>query len=289
MAEVIRLTSDLIKQSEYLRDVEISEDRGAWSVVMQPKVLEEDSWQTEALIALARKALLEVAAKTKCIYVMGYCDSQPFSMRPQGFQATLCAMQNAATACWHMFKKGFCRHGDMCCKQHPIVEAPVHFLVEGVQVSPCARFAHSFKAQVADLALTVAAALAENPHVKDAKAIKDHESPGWTIEVMPEGELAGNQDYLLTLAKNVLFSGPGTPDHLCMIGYGAKPFVPKSCGFVVMIGEMHSQSRMCWDMYSRGFCSRAFGTCKFEHPECLMPVNIVVKEAFYPNCSTSAR
>jgi len=289
MAEVIRLTTVLMKQSEYIRDVEISEDGGSWSVIIQPNVIEENSWQTEALIILAKKALLEAATNSTCIYVMGYRGSQPFSMRAQGFQATLGAMQDAATTCWHIFKKGFCRHGDMCCKQHPIVQAPVHFLVEGVQLPICARFAHSFKEQVADLALTVTAALRENPHVNLAKAVKDHESPGWTIQVTAKGELADSKDYLLTLAKNALLSGTDEADLLCIIGHTAKPFVQKSRGFVVIVGDMQDQSSVCWDMYAKGCCSRACGACQFEHPECLMPINIVVKEMSYQNLPIGPR
>jgi len=289
VAEVIRLTTVLMKQSEHLGDVEVYEDGGCWSVNIQPKVIDEDSWQTELLITLAKKALLEAATKSKCIYVMGYCGSQPFSMRAQGFQATLGAMQNAATTCWHIFKKGFCRHGDSCCKQHPIVQVPVHFLVEGVQLPTCALFANSFKEQVADLALTVTAALGENPRVEAVEALRDHDYPGWTIEVTAKGDPAVSEDDLLTLVKNVLFSATGNPGLLYIIGKAAKPFVQKSSGFVVTVGDMQDESRVCWDMYEKGFCSRGCGACQFEHPGCLMPINVVVKEMNCRNLPSGAR
>lgn len=281
MAAVIRLTTVLMKQSEHLGDVEVSEAGGSWTVIIQPKVIEENSLQTEALISLAKKSLLEAATKSNCIYVMGYCSSRPFSMRAQGFQATLGAMQNATNSCWHIFKKGFCRHGDMCYKQHPIVQAPVHCLVEGVLLPICKRFAYSFKEQVTNLVLTVTSSLGAQDHVQDVQAIKDHEHPGWTIEITTKCRLADNKDYLLTLAKNALLQGTCKPDFLWIIGYTVKPFVQKSRGFVAIVGDMQDQSWVCWDMYAKGFCSRASGECQFEHPECLMPINIAVKEMSY--------
>jgi len=282
IAEVIHLAKVAIKRSEHVKEVDICEDGGCWSINIQPQVIEENSWQTEVLMTLAKKALLDASLKSKCIYVMGYCTPQPFNMRAQGFKATLGVMYNASSACWHVFKKGFCRHGDDFCKQHPACQVPVHVLVEGVQLQTCTRFAGAFKEQMSDIVTTVTAALGENPHVELVEAFKDKDYQGWSIELTAKEDLAIHKDYLLTLAKNALFGATGNSELIKIIGYAAKPFVQKSRGFVTILGDMQDESRVFWDMYSKGTCSRDCGACRWEHPECLMPINVVVKQMSCP-------
>jgi len=276
IAEVICLAQSSIKLSEYVKNVEISEDASGWSVVIQPS---RPSVKTELLESLAQKALLDATETTNCIFVLGYCSPAPFSTRPQGFGATLVAMTNAKTACWHMFKKGFCRHGDGCDKQHPPLEVPVHVLVEGVQLDTCTRLAGAFKSQVAELALTVTTTLADSPYVETVKAFKiDHQ--GWTIEMTPKG-VQDHKEHLLTLAKNALFSASSNSEILCIMGYAGKPFMENSRGIVTILGNMRDESKICWDMYMKGACSCSGDQCRWEHPSCLMPINIVLQERSY--------
>jgi len=277
IAEVIRMTRVNLKWSEHIKDVEVSEEAdGSWNIVVQPRGSDDNSLQTELLLTLAKETLLDAAASSKCIYVMGYCAPKPFNMKPQGFEATLGAMQVAQDACWHVFKKGFCRHAEDCCKQHPGYQAPVHVVVEGTQLNSCPRFASAFKDLVADLALSVTAEVGESPLVEKVSAINDESYQGWTIEITAKGDPAENKEYLLTLAKTALFTSTGNSGNIYIMGYAVKPFMKKSQGFVTILGEMQDESRICWDLYSKGFCSRDCA-CYWEHPECLMPVNVVVK------------
>jgi hypothetical protein len=278
VAEVIRLARVSMKWSEHVKDVEVSEDvDGGWNVVVQPKGSDENPFQTDTLLTLAKEALLDAAASSKCIYVMGYCAPKPFDMRAQGFEATLGAMQVAQSACWHVFKKGFCRHAEDCCKEHPGYQAPVHVVVETAQFKSCPRFAHAFKETVADLALSITAEVGESPHVETVAAVKDNDSQGWSIEITAKMDLAECKEYLLTLAKNALFTSTGNSGNVYIMGYAEKPFIKKSEGFVTILGDMQDESRICWDLYAKGVCSRADCTCRWEHPECLMPLNVVVK------------
>jgi len=282
IAEVIRLTRVRMKDSEHVASVEVSEDADGWSIMIQPKGNDENNWQSELLMTQAKEALLDAASATRSIYVMGYCNAKPFTARPLGFEATLGAMQSATSACWHVFKKGFCRHGDDCCKQHPGCTVPVRVMVEGVQFKSDTRFANIFKEQVADLALTVTSACGANSYVEQAEAFKDKDNQGWTIELTPKGEKTEEaKDYLLTLAKNAMFSASRNSDFVYIMGYAAKPFFEKSGGFVTMLGDMQDESKVCWDFYSKGCCSRDCA-CRWEHTECLMPINVVVKEKSYP-------
>jgi len=93
-------------------------------------VRENDELLTSEILADAQKSLLEVTKQSKSIYVMGYCTPEAFVAQPYGFDTTLGAMENATKACWHVFKKGRCRHGCNCAKQHPIFEMPLQVVVE---------------------------------------------------------------------------------------------------------------------------------------------------------------
>jgi hypothetical protein len=88
---------------------------------------------TDQVLAFAQKALLEVTANSKCIYVMGYCTPQAFTRHSHGFEVTLGAMENATKACWHVFKKGVCRHDINCSKQHAMYKVPLRLSVEQVE------------------------------------------------------------------------------------------------------------------------------------------------------------
>jgi len=212
---------------------------------------------------------------------MGYRSPKAFSMRAQGFEATLGGMQSANLACWHVFKKGFCRHADACCKQHPTCQVPIHVLVEGVQLQAPKHFSGEFKALVADLAVTASRALGDNPIVESAEAFKDKDYQGWTIELTAKKDLAIDKEDVLSLAKNALLGAIGNSKVLYIIGCSAKPFMRKSRGFVTILGNMQDQSRACWNLYSKGACNSGCECC-YVHPECMIPVNVVVKEMSFP-------
>jgi len=254
---------------------------GSWCLIVRPVASSNAD-----CIALAKEALLEAASKSKCIYLMGYSSPKPFTMQPQGFQATLGAMENAKSACWHIFKKGFCRHGANCCKQHPACEMPVHVLVESACLNSCTRFIGAFKQEIAEIAMAVTATLQACDYTDTVETVKDDCTQGWTIEVMPKEELKPHKDYLLTLAKNTMFSATSRSKTAYIMGYGTKPFVSKANGFVAMLGDMQDESRTCWDFYSKGVCTRDC-ECRWEHPECLMPINVVIKERSSMKCSAA--
>lgn len=207
---------------------------------------------------------------------MGYCSPKPFVMQPQGFEATLAAMETKMNACWHMFKRGFCRHGAECAKQHPAVELPVRVVVESAQFNSCARFVGDFKQEVADLTMAVISALGKCTYADKVEAFKDKDSEGWTIEVTLQQGMAMHKNYLLALAKTALYSATNNSGSVYIMGYAAKPFHLKSQGFMTLLGNMQDESAACWDLYSKGKC-RHDRTCCFAHPECIVPLNVAVQ------------
>lgn len=277
ISEVVRCAKVAMSASEHIMDISLSHDEKGYTMIIRPNCAVADGhWQTSILLQLARDALLDVAAASNCVYVLGYC-AKPFNMRALGLEATLGAMMAAKTACWHVFKKGFCRHTNNCCKQHPVKEAQIQILVEGVQFNAHASFVKSFCDQVAELTLNVSAALDECPYVELVEAFKGQDGQGWTIEITPKGHLTGCEEYLMTLAKNSLFGATGSSGIPYIMGYASRPFVSRPNGFVTVLGDMQDESRVCWDLYSKGYCTRDCD-CKWEHPECMMPLNVIMKE-----------
>jgi hypothetical protein len=125
---VIRRTAKALEDSDLSKSVFVSEDASEGSIVI--RVRAEEGVSVESILVQAQKALLETTKQSKSIYIMGFSSPHPFIEHQSGFSATLGAMENATRACWHVFKKGFCRHGSNCSKQHPIYQTGVRVLVE---------------------------------------------------------------------------------------------------------------------------------------------------------------
>jgi len=121
--KAIRRVAKMLSTSGLVTQVDIDEDALTISVHVATETLKQQA------LAQAQRALLEVTTQSKCIYIMGYASTNPFRLRADGFEATIGLMENATRACWHVFKKGFCRHGVNCNKQHPIFEVPFQVTV----------------------------------------------------------------------------------------------------------------------------------------------------------------
>lgn len=283
-AEVVATVRKNIMSSDHVAGVELCENDGTWCLVLKPCRECDETEQVELLMDIAKDAFLEATSESKCVYLMGYCSPKPFEMQPHGFQATLGAMENAKTACWHVFKKGFCRHGDTCSKTHAACEVPVRVLVESSSLKSTASSIGEFKQDMANLAMAMTASLEECPYADKVEAFKDKDHQGWTVEVTPKEELKSHKDYLLMLAKNIMFTVTERSNNAYIMGYAKQPFIPTSRGFVAMIGDVQDESATCWDLFSEGTCCRGC-SCRWQHPECLMPVNVVVKERSTLKCS----
>jgi len=132
MDKVIRRAAKVLEACDMIVKVDIADG----SLTIQ--VLGASDSCTQQVLTLAQKTLLEVTTQSKCIYAMGFATPSPFRMHANGFEATLGTMENATRACWHVFKKGVCRHGANCCKQHPVLEAPLQvIIIEAVATNRC--------------------------------------------------------------------------------------------------------------------------------------------------------
>lgn len=282
--EIISAAVQALKLSPQAVNVEVCGGMSGWSVVARIEAVGEDAQrQTEHLLTLAKETLLHVTSQSKAIYLMGYTQ-KAFKDQAQGFSAMLCEMESAKTACWHVYKKGFCRHGDGCNKQHPNCLVPVQVLVETGKFNTSLSLATEFKEKVVDVAVSVTSKLKRSPYARQVEAIKDKDEQGWTIEVtMREDCLDGkdcvvsDKDCLLSLAKRAIFEATKSCKDVYILGHSAKPFIAKPNGFVTLVANLEDESKACWGLYNQGFCNRGTA-CRFEHPACVVPVNVVIKQ-----------
>jgi len=87
---------------------------------------------TPEVATLAQKILLELTEKSNCIYVLGFATQDAFRMHDNGFELTFGAMESATRACWHVFKKGYCRYGSSCSNQHPILTVLMRVIIKAI-------------------------------------------------------------------------------------------------------------------------------------------------------------
>jgi hypothetical protein len=275
-SKVIRSAVNELNKLEGVSNVALTDDPQEYVITIQLHG-EANAETTEDALNFAKQALLTATGQSKCVYIMGYCSPQPFTMGAQGFEGCFGAMENARQACWHVFKKGFCQHGDACSKQHPVFKIPIRVLVEAARFDAPSVCVTDFKLRVLDIVTTVTSTLEENAYVEEVTACKDRLSKCWRIELSPKEHSPAHNDHMMTLAKSAVLTATSTSKFVRLLGKSAKPFLPKSGGFVAMLGDMQAENRACWDFYSLGSCRRECA-CRWEHPTCLIPVIFTVKQ-----------
>jgi hypothetical protein len=227
------------------------------------------------------EALMEATTKSKySIFVMGYASPQPYTCKTHGFDATLGAMEGAGEACWHIYKKGFCRHGDSCVRQHPLELVSVEVFVESARLDAPEYIAKSFQMQVYHAAMEVVSQMQQSRYVDNVVASKDEERQAWTIEIQPRQNFALRtyHDSVITSAQNAVFFATGRPKTPYIFGYAIKPFRSIPGGFVTILVDALDKHRACWKYYSQGYCPRTSSECQWDHSTCSMPLTLVIRE-----------
>lgn len=76
--------------------------------------------QADSVTAASKAALLELAANSESVYVLGY-EAQPFEedARGFGFFTTMATMPSECSACWDLYQYGCCNRRKTCKWQHP--------------------------------------------------------------------------------------------------------------------------------------------------------------------------
>jgi hypothetical protein len=277
--DMFKIVKHEIEKCEYVTQVDATDCDGTWCFVVRPS----GACQMDTIIEHAKKALVKSTSTCKSIYLMGYMLDIAFSAQPQGFSATLGAMENSATACWHIFKKGFCRHGDMCCKSHPVWKVPVRVLVESTSLNASPWLVKVFGEEMVDRSMAVVSALNNCELAEKVDAFKDCQ--GWTIEVTPKEDTETHRELIYTLAKSALLQKPTQGGYSHIMGASTHPFVSKPEGIVTLVGLMRCQSTACNDFFSKGLCNRR--GCRYDHATCVMPITVIVKEKSTPMKSST--
>merc|ERR1719247_235714 len=234
----------------------------------------DDRWMDE-IIEHAKKSLRKFGTKNgQRICLIGYAGDNAFKAQPMGFSASFGEIENPSNACWHIFKKGFCRHGIDCARAHPVWQVPVRVLVVGTYLDAPQIFVMAFEREVYEIAMAVVAALEDCGCAEKVSALKDKDWQGWTIEVMPKEEWQSLHLYLYDVAKEVLLNVSTTCSHSLIMGEQGHPFVNKVEGFFTIVGAIRNKKSACIDFFYSGMCSRE--SCRFDHAELMMPISVIV-------------
>lgn len=270
----------LERASGNIANVAVSQSATGWSIVVEPA--RRGAVTMEHMLSLAQNALLIAAEQSKNIYVLGYCSPDTaFATKPQGFEATLGVMNDTQTTpCWSLLKKGSCTRDRYCTKQHPALQVPVRVVVEMTQLGAPAQIAYQFKQEAAQILMMVTTMLASVASAA-SQSFTNEDGHGWRVEIYVREEDMCFEDYYLTIAKNALTEAAKQSRLVYIMGSGETPFVSKSLGFTTTLGEMADQTKACWDVYTQGVCWRE-SSCRWRHPQCLMPVNVVLKTTSVP-------
>mmetsp|Transcript_56466 Transcript_56466/g.104553 ORF Transcript_56466/g.104553 Transcript_56466/m.104553 type:complete len:300 (+) Transcript_56466:253-1152(+) len=119
---VVEFAREALSRTGYTAMVEMNAGTNGWSVVAW--VLPQFLCFVDIILTEAKNALLQGAAESKSIFVIGY-DAWPFLQTPYGFSAVLGAMEDERQACWDFFSTGTCSRQGKCRWRHPVCKRPV--------------------------------------------------------------------------------------------------------------------------------------------------------------------
>lgn len=284
VAEVVGKAKSILERCDGVNAVDVTQGLDGWTLSVAPSPEGHGRRGLETLVAYAKAALCEAAETTGTTYVLGYSrDAVAFPRQPQGFTAQLAVQENAKEPCWALLRYASCKYGETCCKEHPALQVPVRVFVENAIFSGPRSVIQYYKGEFANFMVTVAAILSRCPSV-EAQALVDQEGDAWYIDMSIRKEDFCLKENYIKLAKNAFMETMQHSQLVRVMGTGKTPFITKSDGFVTMLGEMADKSLACWDIYQHGCCWREGGweKCQWQHPQCIMPVNVVVRAMASP-------
>lgn len=280
LGEALEIAREHLQQSQNIMSVDVVQTSTGWSIVVTPT--RRTSAPVDDVTALAKEALLKAAEESKDVYVLGFAFPETaFAPKPQGFEAQLVVMEGVKRSCWGLLKRGSCRYDTACKKQHPLLQASVQVVVEEARFAAPVQVVQRFKQEAANFIMMVTTMLTSAACSAGVQAFNeiqmfDEDGQGWRIELSIRPEDMCLKDHLLVLAQNVFTEAAKHSQTVYIMGSRAAPFISKSEGFSLSLVEMTDKSQACWDVYMQGACCRE-QSCRWQHPQCLMPVNVVLK------------
>jgi hypothetical protein len=269
-----------LQHADKIRSVDLFEDLKGFRISIQATGKNTPDGEIKHLIDLAKATLtdsMSTLSGAKHMHILGFrCPTGGFHTTLNGAIATVGVMKDANKACWHLYKKGYCQHGQACKFVHPCPTSDIEIIVEGMQVGKKSRaVVQRFCKDVASLVEAVATDLAECSYTAQVECTES--SGGWTIEVTPQDSAATEADFW-TLAQGML--SKATNPQICITRFATMPYTCRQSRFTCLVANVNSVSDICFDCYSKGQCK--FGDssrrCRFQHPTCLMPITFSVKE-----------
>lgn len=265
--EMIVAAKRILEKSSKIKSVEVVEDDDAWSLAVVPAV----TVRLDNTLELAQSALLEAAENSSNAYVLGYRNPETaFVRKSHGFECQLGIMAQKRWACWHYFSEGSCKYTD-CRKDHPSLQVPLQVNVEMTSLDAPMHQVQQFKEEVAQLLITLTTILMNTMGVVSADGF--HEDQGCCIEIFIQD--AAQKGHILATAQNAIIELTQISNIVYPV-VASTPYFAKPQGFAFILGDRADQSKTCWDHYMYGVCRREHA-CRWHHPKCLIPVNVIVR------------
>jgi hypothetical protein len=112
--------------------VELCGQLDNWKIILDVRN-ENDFQRAQKSLVAAQKALLQSAAESQSVYVVGY-QAAPFQPTGygSGFYSTLALVKDESLACWDLLSRGVCSRGSMCRWRHPSATCVVTFFINQV-------------------------------------------------------------------------------------------------------------------------------------------------------------
>jgi hypothetical protein len=277
-ADVVSIAvKDLLASDLVANVTQCPYEDGTYTIIIDP----HESVCFDDVIDFSKARVLEATKMAKyTIFLMGYCLPEwCFRTNAHGFEATLCRMENTACACWHLYKKGYCKHGATCKKLHPSTGVIMDIIVRSARLVRCDGqkwLADKFIQQTTDVVMAAMAALRKCDYVEHAEGFMDAEHRCWTIQLTLKQSHSHHQDLLTSFAQKAILRITEQTGGICVLGYATKPFIYTPDGFVTILGDVQHQDKACWQFYSQGYCTLSAQKCKLVHSQCTLPLSVVI-------------
>jgi hypothetical protein len=272
--DMLESVRTVLEDGHSIKNVDVFEHDGNWSLALTPH--KKNRMNIDQLLTFAQEALLKVAEQSRNVYVLGYdARETAFTSQPQGKMCRLGVMESTQYACWRYFQKGVCHYGSDCCKEHAVLEVQLETRVEMSKYDAPKPTVQKFKHEVADFLLAVTSMLAGCAGFAGAEAF--HEDHACCVELLINDEDMYQKEHLSSMAKQII-KDMAQRSSVWIIGSKGEHFMAKSKGFFFALGDMPDEDTACWDLYKHCNCWRE-SSCRWKHPQCLVPVNVVIKSA----------
>jgi len=118
-SEVLGAAAQILDSTPDVLGTTVSTGTAGTLATLSIRIVQKSHEDSIRVVAIAKAVLLEAAARSQCVYVLGY-EAVPFvdNAEGTGFSGTL-VIASGQRCCWDTYQNGLCRRGQKCKWRHP--------------------------------------------------------------------------------------------------------------------------------------------------------------------------